>query len=371
MIIANITGVKDMPDKIYSQYNMLVGEKSDWSTINPILQDGQPAKEYQLSEAGTPIKTKFKIGNGVSPWNELEYASGAESEPGMGQITLILSPPSLVFFYGTDGVIASEKTVKVLAFYAGESTVTTIGAVSTPSGITCGISGNGTSSASLTFAVSNSATAEAASISIPITVSTKLINMTVSIDFSQTGESTSSIDLVSDRWVVAIGEDGEPKDSSNITVSALLQNITGSVEWSVTPSDVVLTGTDTIKTLSPSVFKTYGEVQITATIGDLFDSVSIISVKDSVQYRAEVRSSNGNIFTGNSSTILTVHLFRNDTDISSMLADSQCHWTKVNYDGSDDAEWNAAHSNGMKSLTVESSDFIRSSTFCCEVDYIN
>lgn len=44
------------------------GDAAQWTEINPILRPGEPG--YELDEGG------LKIGDGITPWNELEYEGG-------------------------------------------------------------------------------------------------------------------------------------------------------------------------------------------------------------------------------------------------------------------------------------------------------
>ena len=44
------------------------GTEARWAELNPILENGEPGYVYD--------KHKFKIGDGVTPWNELPYMDG-------------------------------------------------------------------------------------------------------------------------------------------------------------------------------------------------------------------------------------------------------------------------------------------------------
>lgn len=50
------------------------GSAQLWSDVNPILAEGELALELDTE--------KFKIGNGVSHWNDLQYASGPQGPVG-------------------------------------------------------------------------------------------------------------------------------------------------------------------------------------------------------------------------------------------------------------------------------------------------
>lgn len=53
------------------------GSAAEWSAANPILAAG----EIGIELGATAEDTKFKIGNGVAPWNTLPYFSGSGGEP--------------------------------------------------------------------------------------------------------------------------------------------------------------------------------------------------------------------------------------------------------------------------------------------------
>ena len=49
------------------------GSATEWTVFNPILLDGEMALEYPDSGIGTGL-VKVKFGDGITPWNDLEYA---------------------------------------------------------------------------------------------------------------------------------------------------------------------------------------------------------------------------------------------------------------------------------------------------------
>jgi hypothetical protein len=64
---------------------------SEWYRVNPILAAGEPGYEEDT--------TKFKIGDGVSRWSDLNYFSPGDSIPdegGVGQEALLAHIHSLV-----------------------------------------------------------------------------------------------------------------------------------------------------------------------------------------------------------------------------------------------------------------------------------
>lgn len=49
-----------------------------WSTANPVLADGELGYERVPGAITGPEAEAFKIGDGITPWNDLPYAGGAE-----------------------------------------------------------------------------------------------------------------------------------------------------------------------------------------------------------------------------------------------------------------------------------------------------
>ena len=60
------------PTIINTTFKLRRGVSEDWSNVNPILAEGEPGVETDT--------LKLKIGNGVTPWNDLPYLTGEESE---------------------------------------------------------------------------------------------------------------------------------------------------------------------------------------------------------------------------------------------------------------------------------------------------
>lgn len=61
-----------MSDTMYSKIIPRRGTSALWTMYNPILADGEMGIEYPDTGIGTgPVKIKF--GDGITPWNDLEY----------------------------------------------------------------------------------------------------------------------------------------------------------------------------------------------------------------------------------------------------------------------------------------------------------
>lgn len=62
----------------YAKIRPRRGTAYEWSTVNPILDEGELGVEVPDSGIGTGL-CKFKIGDGVTKWNDLPYAFDAAS----------------------------------------------------------------------------------------------------------------------------------------------------------------------------------------------------------------------------------------------------------------------------------------------------
>lgn len=49
--------------------------KEKWKSVNPVLAKGEPGVELDINEDAQTINALFKIGDGVSTWNQLKYAN--------------------------------------------------------------------------------------------------------------------------------------------------------------------------------------------------------------------------------------------------------------------------------------------------------
>lgn len=57
-----------MSTTVISTIKFKRGTEARWAEVNPILENGEPGYVYD--------KYKFKIGDGVTPWNDLPYMDG-------------------------------------------------------------------------------------------------------------------------------------------------------------------------------------------------------------------------------------------------------------------------------------------------------
>lgn len=62
----------------YAKIRPRRGTKTEWELINPVLYEGEMGIVYPDTGIGTGL-CKIKFGDGVSPWNNLEYAFDGEA----------------------------------------------------------------------------------------------------------------------------------------------------------------------------------------------------------------------------------------------------------------------------------------------------
>lgn len=67
------------------------GSSSRWSSVNPILANGEPGYVYD--------NNKIKIGDGVTPWNSLPYINGATGMEAVSTYTELpeVGSPSIIY----------------------------------------------------------------------------------------------------------------------------------------------------------------------------------------------------------------------------------------------------------------------------------
>jgi hypothetical protein len=84
------------------------------------------------------------------------------------------------------------------------------------------------------------------------------------------------------------------------------------------------------------------------------------------QYRLEANSSNGVIMTHSKfSTVLSVSLYLNNINITERTNKKCFKWARVSSNTEADKEWNKAHKDGLKELTIDAIDIIEDTVFHC------
>ena len=136
---------------------------------------------------------------------------------------------------------------------------------------------------------------------------------------------------------------------ANIIKAGILSSQDGSSYWNLETGEVVLRAYATTETVEET-------------------NSRIDEINEQKMYRLIISSSNGNIFkNGNIQTTLTATVFSWDENITDTLDPNQFIWTRVSDDAEADAEWNAAHYGGAKSIEITSNDVEVRATFFCDL----
>lgn len=89
-------------------------------------------------------------------------------------------------------------------------------------------------------------------------------------------------------------------------------------------------------------------------------------IEDNLQYKLELSSSNGNIFTnGQIDTYLTITLYRGNNDVTNDYPDSHFIWSRQSSDSDLDDYWNSQHTTGSKNLHITREDIFKKAQFRC------
>ena len=136
---------------------------------------------------------------------------------------------------------------------------------------------------------------------------------------------------------------------ANIIKAGVLSSLDGSSYWNLETGEVVLRAYATTETVDEQTTR-------------------IDTIESQKMYRLVITSSNGNIFKNNNiKTTLTASVFSWDQDITDQLDPNQFIWTRVSDDAEADAEWNAKHFGGTKSVDITSDDVKVRATFFCDL----
>jgi hypothetical protein len=92
------------------------------------------------------------------------------------------------------------------------------------------------------------------------------------------GANAKLLDLSADSQVFRISKTGVA-DPTSVILTANLQNTSGTVVWTTSPT-ITLTGTGNSRTLTSASMGSNNKVTVTATLGDLSDSITIVKVFD-------------------------------------------------------------------------------------------
>ena len=91
-------------------------------------------------------------------------------------------------------------------------------------------------------------------------------------------------------------------------------------------------------------------------------------IESKKMYRVVVESDNGNIFkNGDVNCTLSCRVYSWDDEITNDINAANFTWTRKSKNTTDDAQWNANHSGGTKTITITPSDVYGRSVFYCTV----
>ncbi len=136
---------------------------------------------------------------------------------------------------------------------------------------------------------------------------------------------------------------------ANIIKAGVLSSQDGSSYWNLETGEVVL-----------RAYATSSSVQETNS--------RIDEIEEQKMLRLVISSSNGNIFKNNNiQTTLQATVFSWDENITDTLDHNQFIWTRVSDDAEADAEWNANHYGGTKSIEITNDDVKVRATFFCDL----
>ena len=182
-------------------------------------------------------------------------------------------------------------------------------------------------------------------------------NATTSVSYSvgkmgADGKDAQLLYLTASSQIQAFDKDDRPKTTQAITISAKLQNASGTATFTAIPyigniaqAAITLGGTGNDRTLMPSQWTNtqWTTIAITATLGSLTDTISVARVKDGDTGATGKDGSNGKDGVGIASTTVTYQASGSGTTAPSgtwsttvpTVAASQYLWTRTIIDYTD------------------------------------
>ena len=205
---------------------------------------------------------------------------------GWDAYTILLTNESHTFVGDKNGALSNSTTCGVIAYKGNAQVPATIGSITgMPTGMTTSINNNNTNNASFIVAVTSSMTSRNGVLTVPITVDgvtfTKRFTYALSLNGSDGANGTNAklLSLSANKQLIAFNSDNTPKDSTEITLTAIQQNFSDGVTWSTNPS-VPLTGTGLTRGLAVSNFNSNTRIAVTISSGSLSDTITLVKVID-------------------------------------------------------------------------------------------
>ena len=205
---------------------------------------------------------------------------------GWDAYTILLTNEAHTFAGDKNGALSNSTTCGVIAYKGNAQVPATIGSITgMPTGMTTSINNNNTNNASFIVAVTSSMTSRNGVLTVPITVDgvtfTKRFTYALSLNGSDGANGTNAklLSLSANKQLIAFNSDNTPKDSTEITLTAIQQNFSDGVTWSTNPS-VPLTGTGLTRGLAVSNFNSNTRIAVTISSGSLSDTITLVKVID-------------------------------------------------------------------------------------------
>ena len=219
--------------------------------------------------------------------NPSDYTwSLTKGNDGWDAYTVLLTNESHTFAGDKNGALSNSTTCGVIAYKGNAQVPATIGSITgMPTGMTTSINNNNTNNASFIVAVNSSMTSRNGVLTVPITVDgvtfTKRFTYALSLNGSDGANGTNAklLSLSANKQLIAFNSDNTPKDSTEITLTAIQQNFSDGVTWSTNPS-VPLTGTGLTRGLAVSNFNSNTRIAVTISSGSLSDTITLVKVID-------------------------------------------------------------------------------------------
>lgn len=148
-------------------------------------------------------------------------------------ITIILTNENHTFLGDVSGsALPSSISTNIIAYKNSDRIATTVGSISTPTGISASISNNNSPNTSITFKVSNSLLSSG-TINIPITCDnrsfTKVFTYTLSIP--QEGEPAKSVTINASSQIFQSNDAGKTFSPNTITLTPIFQGNISYSKW--------------------------------------------------------------------------------------------------------------------------------------------
>ena len=157
----------------------------------------------------------------------LKGTTGSTGAAGSDGVAVLMSNESHVFAGNTAGADAGSVTSNIVAYKGGTLIPVTVGSITTPTGLSVSVSGNGGTAVSLTISVTTDLTPLAGTVTIPLTVDgksfTKIFSYSTSLKGANgsNGQDAVSINLSKESYIFPGSTSAALASNTSFAVSAL------------------------------------------------------------------------------------------------------------------------------------------------------